>query len=109
MQRKRDSLHNLSPLDHPSKEEVISVAKQKKIKKGNTLDREEFGYGFDISPDDMGVIGKNDNAKKQKKQQKENSDPQRPPVNGWNMLGWKLRIASLAIPGFLIWNIIQMG
>ena len=75
-------MHNLSVLEHPSEEEVIPLAKEKKIKKGNTLDREEFGYGFDISPDDMDVIGKNDQAKKQKKQQKENSDPQRPPVNG---------------------------
>lgn len=29
------------------------------------VDREEFGYGFDISADDLGVIGKNNQAKKQ--------------------------------------------
>ncbi|WP_243458277.1 hypothetical protein [Sporosarcina sp. Te-1] len=61
---------------------MIPLAKDKKIKKSNTLDREEFGYGFDISPDDMGVIGKNDQAKKQKKKREEPSDPKRPPVNG---------------------------
>ena len=57
------------------------MAKEKKIKKGNTLDREEFGYGFDISPDDMNVIGKNDNAKN-KNNKKKNDDEQRPPTNG---------------------------
>lgn len=31
----------------------------------NKLGREEFGYGYDISADDLGVIGKNDQAKKQ--------------------------------------------
>ncbi|GEN85123.1 hypothetical protein SLU01_34350 [Sporosarcina luteola] len=54
--------------------------KEKKIKKGNTLDREEFGYGFDISPDDMGVIGKNDNVKNKNNKKKAN-DEQRPPTN----------------------------
>ncbi|MDN4606220.1 hypothetical protein [Sporosarcina highlanderae] len=54
--------------------------KEKKIKKGNTLDREEFGYGFDISPDDMGVIGKNNNVKNKNNKNKD-SDEQRPPTN----------------------------
>ncbi|MCM3709523.1 hypothetical protein [Sporosarcina luteola] len=58
------------------------MAKEKKIKKGNTLDREEFGYGFDISPDDMGVIGKNDNVKnKNNKTDEDKSDQKRPPTN----------------------------
>ncbi|QDP99936.1 hypothetical protein FOH38_05030 [Lysinibacillus fusiformis] len=35
--------------------------KQKK----RQLDREEYGYGFDISVDDLGVIGQNEQAKKQ--------------------------------------------
>lgn len=39
------------------------MAKDNRGKK--RLDREEFGYGYDISVDDLGVIGKNDNAKKQ--------------------------------------------
>lgn len=34
-------------------------------KKSNNLDREEYGYGYDISPDDLGVIGQNREAKKQ--------------------------------------------
>lgn len=54
--------------------------KEKKIKKDNTLDREEFGYGFDISPDDMGVIGKNDDVKNKNNKKKAN-DEQRPPTN----------------------------
>nr|WP_285846856.1 hypothetical protein [Sporosarcina luteola] len=58
------------------------MAKEKKIKKGNTLDREEFGYGFDISPDDMGVIGKNDNVKnKNNKTDEDKNDQKRPPTN----------------------------
>ncbi|MGN7385854.1 hypothetical protein [Sporosarcina sp. SAFN-015] len=58
------------------------MAKEKKIKKGNTLDREEFGYGFDISPDDMDVIGKNDNVKnKNNKTEEDRTDQKRPPTN----------------------------
>lgn len=58
------------------------MAKEKKIKKGNTLDREEFGYGFDISPDDMGVIGKNNNVKnKNNKTEEDRNDQKRPPTN----------------------------
>ena len=33
-------------------------------KKKSTLDREEFGYGYDISVDDLSVIGQNQEAKK---------------------------------------------
>lgn len=36
----------------------------------NGLGREEFGYGYDISADDLGVIGQNDKAKKQNNNQK---------------------------------------
>ena len=43
--------------------EVIILSKEKRDKK--ELDREEFGYGYDISPDDLGVIGQNNQAKKQ--------------------------------------------
>ncbi|MFJ7737380.1 hypothetical protein ACIQ2D_13795 [Lysinibacillus sp. NPDC097287] len=39
------------------------MSKDNRNKKG--LDREEFGFGFDISADDLGVIGKNNQAKKQ--------------------------------------------
>ncbi|MFJ7953566.1 hypothetical protein ACIQZG_18855 [Lysinibacillus sp. NPDC096418] len=39
------------------------MAKDNRNKKG--LDREEFGFGFDISADDLAVIGKNNQAKKQ--------------------------------------------
>lgn len=42
---------------------MIILAKDKQNKRG--LDREEFGYGFDISADDLAVIGKNKQAKKQ--------------------------------------------
>ena len=58
------------------------MAKEKKIKKDNTLDREEFGYGYDISPDDLGVIGKNDNVKnKNNKTREDRNDQKRPPTN----------------------------
>lgn len=30
----------------------------------STLGREEYGYGYDHSPDDLGVIGQNNKAKK---------------------------------------------
>lgn len=43
--------------------EVIMLTKENRNKK--EVDREEFGYGFDISADDLGVIGKNNQAKKQ--------------------------------------------
>lgn len=36
----------------------------KKKNHKNKLDREEYGYGYDISPNDMGVIGQNTEAKK---------------------------------------------
>jgi len=43
--------------------EVMMLTKDKRNKK--PLDREEYGYGFDISVDDLGVIGQNNEAKKQ--------------------------------------------
>ena len=43
--------------------EVSLLAKEKKKKNG--LDREEYGQGLDISADDLGVIGQNNQAKKQ--------------------------------------------
>lgn len=33
-------------------------------------DREEYGYGYDLSPDDLDVIGQNENAKKQNNNKK---------------------------------------
>lgn len=44
--------------------EVTNVTNKKK---GNKLDREEYGHGFDLSPDDFDVIGQNQQAKKQNK------------------------------------------
>ncbi|MDW0114139.1 MULTISPECIES: hypothetical protein [Sporosarcina] len=58
----------------------MAKEKKKKMKKGNTLDREEFGYGFDISPDDFEVIGKNNQANKQKDTEKD-TEKHRPPTN----------------------------
>lgn len=43
--------------------EVFILANEKNKKSG--VDREEYGYGFDISVDDLGVIGQNNKAKKQ--------------------------------------------
>ncbi len=40
---------------------ILANDKQKK----KQLDREEYGYGFDISVDDLAVIGQNKQAKKQ--------------------------------------------
>lgn len=51
--------------------EVKNMANNKK-KKSNNLDREEFGYGYDISPDDLDVIGQNNSAKD--KNDNENKD-----------------------------------
>lgn len=39
------------------------MTKEKRNKSG--LDREEFGAGFDLSPDDLDVRGENTQAKKQ--------------------------------------------
>lgn len=33
-------------------------------KKEKPLDREEYGYGYDLSPDDLDVIGQNEQEKK---------------------------------------------
>ncbi|WP_342774230.1 hypothetical protein [Lysinibacillus antri] len=33
--------------------------------KSKKLDREEYGHGFDLSPDDFDVVGQNQNAKRQ--------------------------------------------
>jgi len=41
----------------------MMLTKDKRNKKH--LDREEYGYGFDISVDDLAVIGQNQQAKKQ--------------------------------------------
>jgi len=40
--------------------------------KKNKVDREEYGHGYDLSPDDFDVIGQNDEAKR--KNQNENKD-----------------------------------
>lgn len=32
--------------------------------KKNSLDREEYGHGYDLSPDDFDVVGQNNTAKK---------------------------------------------
>jgi hypothetical protein len=32
--------------------------------KKNSLDREEYGFGYDLSPDDLEVKGQNNKAKK---------------------------------------------
>ncbi|MDV6379107.1 hypothetical protein ORD22_12865 [Sporosarcina sp. GW1-11] len=37
---------------------------KKKNKKKNEKMREEYGFGYDLSPDDFDVIGQNDAAKK---------------------------------------------
>lgn len=36
-----------------------------KKNKKNKLNREEYGFGYDLSPDDLDVIGQNKQAKKQ--------------------------------------------
>ncbi|GKV69004.1 hypothetical protein NCCP2716_15020 [Sporosarcina sp. NCCP-2716] len=41
---------------------------EKRKHKAKQLDREEFGYGMDLSPDDFDVIGQNDAAKKHNRQ-----------------------------------------
>lgn len=42
---------------------MIILTKEKRNKSG--LDREEFGAGYDLSPDDLDVRGQNTQAKKQ--------------------------------------------
>lgn len=44
----------------------MSKNKKEHNKPGSTKNREEYGYGYDISIDDLGVIGQNEAAKKQK-------------------------------------------
>lgn len=55
------------------------MAKKKKKKKNSNVNREEYGAGYDLSPDDLEVIGqneigkaKNDNENKGKPTTKEN-------------------------------------
>ncbi len=48
------------------------MAKQKNNK--NNVDREEFGYGYDLSPDDLDVVGQN-NAAKAKNQNENDGQP----------------------------------
>lgn len=38
--------------------------RKNKNKKKNVKNREEYGYGYDISVDDLKVLGQNDAAKK---------------------------------------------
>ncbi|WP_332646783.1 hypothetical protein [Lysinibacillus sp. 54212] len=45
--------------------EVIILSNKNKKRRGKGLGREEFGYGYDISADDLAVIGQNEQAKKQ--------------------------------------------
>lgn len=45
--------------------EVIILSNKNKKRREKGLGREEFGYGYDISADDLGVIGQNKQAKKQ--------------------------------------------
>ncbi len=53
--------------------EVMILAKNKRDKK--PLDREEYGYGFDISVDDLAVIGQNQQAKKQNDEENKDNKP----------------------------------
>lgn len=53
--------------------EVMILAKNKRDKK--PLDREEYGYGFDISVDDLAVIGQNQQAKKQNDEENKYNKP----------------------------------
>lgn len=55
------------------------MAKKNKNKNKNNVNREEYGAGYDLSPDDLEVIGqneigkaKNDNENKGKPTNKEN-------------------------------------
>lgn len=61
---------------------MIILSKEKRKK--SELDREEFGYGFDLSPDDLDVRGNNDqtqeqlnNASDQHQYNKKNSSTQK--------------------------------
>jgi len=48
-------------------------------RKNGRHDREEYGYGYDLSPDDLDVIGQNNDAKKQhKNDNKKPSNKQNP-------------------------------
>lgn len=54
------------------------MAKSKPGKK--TMDREEYGYGFDIGVNDLDVIGQNNKAKQQRNNdKKENAKDQKHP------------------------------
>ncbi|MEK3952278.1 MULTISPECIES: hypothetical protein [Psychrobacillus] len=40
--------------------------KNNKNNKSNSLDREEYGFGYDVSPDDLEVYVQNNNRQKKK-------------------------------------------
>lgn len=45
-----------------SKDKDTNIQKNKDLRKNET-DREEYGYGYDRSVDDLKVLGQNDSAK----------------------------------------------
>lgn len=40
------------------------MSKKNNSNKSNSLDREEYGFGYDVSPDDLDVYVQNNNAQK---------------------------------------------
>lgn len=49
--------------------EVIILTKEKRNRSG--LDQEEFGYGFDLSPDDLDIREENNETKQNRNDAKE--------------------------------------
>ena len=53
------------------------MSKKNNNNKSNSLDREEFGFGYDVSPDDLDVFVQNNASQKKKNneiKQKSNSN-----------------------------------
>ncbi len=44
----------------------ISCRRKIIVNKSNSLDREEYGFGYDVSPDDLDVYVQNNNAPEKK-------------------------------------------
>ena len=42
------------------------MSKKNNNNKSNSLDREEYGFGYDVSPDDLDVYVQNNNDQKKK-------------------------------------------
>ena len=50
------------------------MSKKNNKNKSNSLDREEYGFGYDVSPDDLDVYVQNNNDQKKKNNEIKDQD-----------------------------------